>query len=391
AGFGACGVLVCGLRRRAARWRRGAQIRQRACCSRVARHGPLRASAGSLAAHVAAHTLDVHRGHAHVCVRSSGHGARATAAPGVRRRGLELDDGGGVGSGQHGRAAGRRDRGPAGHTGGHHRDDAADGGGDRRRGRVYGFHAQRRQVAVRFGVGMYSAQRPPGSPFTHRELSDDMLRQARLAEDVSLDSFWIAEHHFAGDGDAAAVIPVCAAVLGATHRLIAGTSVAIASFYNPLRLAEDAIALDLLSGGRFVLGLGTAYRPEEFAGMGIDASTDEARLEEITEILDRAFTGRPFSHRGRYYQIPELAVTPAPLTEGGPPIMLAGDGSADAAAARAGQRGKRYMVDPSLRLDEVMRLVGIYDAAFRGERGLELPLFSYGFVSDETDPWEEMR
>ena len=71
---------------------------------------------------------------------------------------------------------------------------------------------------------MYSAQRPPGSPFTHRELYDDMLRQARLAEDVSLDSFWIAEHHFAGDGYAAAVIPVCAAVLGATHRLIAGTS-----------------------------------------------------------------------------------------------------------------------------------------------------------------------
>ncbi|TMF34653.1 MAG: hypothetical protein E6I27_17545 [Chloroflexi bacterium] len=37
------------------------------------------------------------------------------------------------------------------------------------------------------------------------------------------------------------------------------------------------------------------------------------------------------------------------------------------------------------------RLVGIYDAAFRGEPGLELPLFSYGFVSDDTDPWEEMR
>jgi len=244
---------------------------------------------------------------------------------------------------------------------------------------------------MRFGVGMYSAQRPPDSPHTHRELHEDMLRQARIADDAGLDSFWIAEHHFAEDGYAAAVIPVCAAVLGTTRRLTAGTSIAIASFYHPLRLAEDAIALDLLSGGRFVLGIGTAYRPEEFAGMGIDASTDEARLEEITEILDRAFTGRPFSHRGRYYQIPELAVTPAPLTEGGPPIMLAGDGVADRDAARAGERGKRYMVDPSLRLDEVMRLVGIYDAAFRGERGLELPLFSYGFVSDETDPWEEMR
>jgi alkanesulfonate monooxygenase SsuD/methylene tetrahydromethanopterin reductase-like flavin-dependent oxidoreductase (luciferase family) len=244
---------------------------------------------------------------------------------------------------------------------------------------------------VRFGIGMYSAQRPPDSPYTHRELYADMLRQARIADDAGLDSFWIAEHHFADDGYAAAVIPVCAAVLGATKKLSAGTSIAIASFYHPIRLAEDAIALDLLSRGRFILGIGSAYRLEEFAGMGIDASTDEARLEEVTEILGRAFMGRPFSHRGRFYEIPELTVTPAPFTEGGPPIMLAGDGVADRDAARAGERGKRYMVDPSLPLDEVTRLVGIYDSAYAGESGLELPLFNYGYVSDDSDPWAEMR
>jgi alkanesulfonate monooxygenase SsuD/methylene tetrahydromethanopterin reductase-like flavin-dependent oxidoreductase (luciferase family) len=244
---------------------------------------------------------------------------------------------------------------------------------------------------MRFGIGMYSTQRPPHSPYTHRELYADMLRQARMADDAGIDSFWIAEHHFAEDGYAAAVIPVCAAVLGATRKLTAGTSIAIASFYQPVRLAEDAIALDLLSRGRFVLGLGTAYRPEEFAGMGIEPSTDEGRLEEVTEIVERAFTGRAFSHRGRFYAVPELTVTPAPFTPGGPPIMLAGDGVADRDAARAGERGERYMVDPSLPLDEVRRLVDIYDAAFRGEPGLDLPLFNYGFVSDDTDPWEEMR
>lgn len=238
---------------------------------------------------------------------------------------------------------------------------------------------------------MYSAQKPPGSRRIHRELYEDMLRHARLADAAGLDSFWIAEHHFAEDGYAAAVIPVCAAVLGATQRLIAGTSVAIASFYNPVRLAEDAIAVDLLSGGRFVLGLGTGYRAEEFAGMGIEPDTDEARLDEIAEILGKAFTGRRFSHRGRFYEVPELTVTPAPFTPGGPPIMLAGDGVVDRDAVRAAQRGKRYMIDPSLPLSEVSRLVALYDAAYQGEAVLELPLFNYGFVSDDTDPWEEMR
>lgn len=244
---------------------------------------------------------------------------------------------------------------------------------------------------MKFGIGMYSTQRPPNSPRTHRELYDDMLRHARLAEEVGLDSFWIAEHHFAEDGYAAAVIPVCAAILGATDRLIAGTSVAIASFYNPIRLAEDAIAADLLSGGRFVLGLGTGYRPEEFAGMGVAPDTDEARLDEVAEILEKAFAGRPFAHSGRFYEIPQLTITPAPSTQGGPPIMLAGDGVIDRDAIRAAQRGKRYMIDPSLQLEEVSRLVALYDANYKGDPGMELPLFNYGFISEDSDPWEEMR
>ena len=218
-----------------------------------------------------------------------------------------------------------------------------------------------------------------------------MLRQARLAEKVGLNSFWIAEHHFAEDGYAPSVIPVCAAVLGATQRLVAGTAVAIASFYNPIRLAEDAIAADLLSGGRFVLGLGTGYRPEEFAGMAIDPATDEERLDEVLEILAKAFSGRRFSHSGRYYSIPELTVTPAPFTPGGPPMVLAGDGVLDRDAVRAAERGKQYMIDPSLPLDEISRLVGLYDDAYKGEAMVELPFFSYGFVSDDSDPWEEMR
>ena len=244
---------------------------------------------------------------------------------------------------------------------------------------------------MKFGVGMYSAQLPPGSSRTFTDLYRDMLRQARLAEEVGLDSFWIAEHHFAEDGYAPAILPVCAAVLASTKRLVAGTAVAIASFYHPIRLAEDAIALDLLSGGRFVLGLGTAYRTEEFEGFGVAPDTDEDRLEETVEILERAFSGRRFSYRGRFHQVPELRVTPPPRTPGGPPLILAGDGVIDRDAMRAARRGKAYMIDPALPLVEVERLVDLYDGAYGSGEKPELPLFNYGFISDDEDPWEEMR
>jgi alkanesulfonate monooxygenase SsuD/methylene tetrahydromethanopterin reductase-like flavin-dependent oxidoreductase (luciferase family) len=244
---------------------------------------------------------------------------------------------------------------------------------------------------MKFGVGMYSAQRPPASSRSFADLYADMLRQATLAEEVGLDSFWIAEHHFAEDGYVPAILPVCAAVLASTTRLVAGTAVAIASFYNPIRLAEDAIALDLLSGGRFVLGLGTAYRTEEFEGFGVRPDTDEPRLDETVEILERAFSGKPFSYQGRFHQVPELMVTPPPRTPGGPPLVLAGDGVIDRDAMRAAQRGKAYMIDPALPLDEVKRLVELYDGAYAGPKKPELPLFNYGFISDDADPWDQMR
>ena len=125
--------------------------------------------------------------------------------------------------------------------------------------------------------------------------------------------------------------------------------------------------------------------------MGIAPESDEARLDEIVQILEKAFSGKPFSFSGKYYEIPTVTVTPGPLTPGGPPMLLAGDGVVDRDAVRAAQRGKPYLIDPSLPLEEISRLVALYDAAYQGERALDLPFFNYGFVSDDSDPWEEMR
>ncbi len=222
---------------------------------------------------------------------------------------------------------------------------------------------------MRFGVGDFSGQRPPGSPVAHDQLYAEMLDQAEQIEAAGLDSMWVSEHHFAEDGYMASVLPLVAALLARTRRITVATDRLAASLYDPVRLAEDAIALDLLSGGRFLLGLSLCYRDEEFAGLGVDRATDEARLEATARLLRDAFESRP---------VRNAHVTPPPATEKGPRLMIAADG--EHGAARAARVAGMLMVDPTEPLATVDAAVEQYDDA-RGDHEGELVLFAYGGLS----------
>jgi len=222
---------------------------------------------------------------------------------------------------------------------------------------------------MRFGVGDFSGQRPPGSPVAHDQLYAEMLDQAGQIEAAGLDSMWVSEHHFAQDGYMASVLPIVAALLARTRRITVATDRLAASLYDPVRLAEDAIALDLLSGGRFALGLSLCYRDEEFAGFGIERETDEARLELTARALRDAFESRP---------VRDTQVTPPPATKGGPRLMIAADG--EHGAERAARMADMLMVDPTEPWAAVDAAVETYDAV-RGDGDGELVLFTYGALS----------
>jgi len=227
---------------------------------------------------------------------------------------------------------------------------------------------------VRFGVGDFSGQRPPGSPVTHRQLYEEMLEQAELIEAAGLDSMWVSEHHFAEDGYMPSVLPMVAALLGRTSRITVATDRLAASLHNPIRLAEDAIALDLVSGGRFVLGLSLCYRAEEFEGFGVDSAADAQRLEALVPALRAAFEGRSARIEGR-----DVAITPGPSTSGGPKLMIAADG--DDGASRASRLADMLMVDPTEPWEVVDRAVASFDRD-RGNAAGELVLFTYGGLSE---------
>jgi alkanesulfonate monooxygenase SsuD/methylene tetrahydromethanopterin reductase-like flavin-dependent oxidoreductase (luciferase family) len=160
---------------------------------------------------------------------------------------------------------------------------------------------------VRFSVIAGPRQRPDqgqaASEAWHLYV-DDVIR----AEQLGFDSAFIGEHHFCfaqGNSSPFVFLSECAA---RTERIRLGTSVLCAPFHNPLRVAEDIAAVDIVSRGRFEFGIGVGSQYEEFETFGIDAKERFGRTWEALDVIERCLHGEEeeFTHDGKYFHFPNV-------------------------------------------------------------------------------------
>jgi probable F420-dependent oxidoreductase len=194
-------------------------------------------------------------------------------------------------------------------------------------------------MALNLGVGLFTGQIPAGSGRSVAQEYGDYLALAETVEASGLDGVWVSEHHFSADSYLPSLLVMLGAFAAVTEKVALGTGVVLAPFHDPVRLAEDFAVVDQLSQGRVICGLGIAWREEEFRGFGIEVSSRVRRLNEIVEILRKAWTGDYFDHDGRYYKYEAVKVTPKPAHD--IPIFIGG--FADPAVRRAGRIGDGYI------------------------------------------------
>ena len=157
---------------------------------------------------------------------------------------------------------------------------------------------------MEFGILFTSHPNTEAEPYPHRDVHARVTRQVIRADEIGYDYAWVAEHHFSNEYGIMPDVFVYAAYLAAlTKRIKLGTAVVTLPLANPLRVAENTAFVDILSNGRFALGLGSGYRKYEFEGFGADFEGRRDVQEEALPLLMELFHNKRADHHGDHFNV----------------------------------------------------------------------------------------
>lgn len=190
-------------------------------------------------------------------------------------------------------------------------------------------------------VGLYiTTQFTPGTDVSAAR--KEMLEQVQAARQNGFASLWVPHHYATLPMQMLAPIPMLAYLLREAEGMVIGPNILVLPLLNPIHVAEDAVTLDLLSGGRYVLGVGIGYREAEFSAFNVPLTERVQRFNESIAVMRRLWTEDRVTHQGKSFKIDNLGIGLKPMRPGGPPIWVAG--VVDAAVKRAARIGDAWLI-----------------------------------------------
>ncbi|MCH8184576.1 MAG: LLM class flavin-dependent oxidoreductase [Chloroflexi bacterium] len=186
----------------------------------------------------------------------------------------------------------------------------------------------------------------------------DHLEQFLAARDVGFDTYCWAHHYLIDPFQHFQPFPVLARLAAEPGDMKLATSVLLLPLLNPVDVAEQVATLDHICQGRFILGLGLGYRPEECEAFGTEMSQRAARSSEALELMVRLWTEEEVTHHGRYFHVTGARPTARPYQKPHPKIWLAG--MSDPAVRRVGREGCILFIGPAQPYDTIRRQIESY-------------------------------
>jgi probable F420-dependent oxidoreductase len=237
---------------------------------------------------------------------------------------------------------------------------------------------------MQFGIGLPN--------LSYVDPTQTLLSLAQVAQELHFDSIWVSDHVFI-PFELAPNYPYSATGqlgLSATDHILdplttlsflagrvdgprLGISVLIIPYRNPIVTAKMLVTLDVLSGGRVILGAGTGWMPEEFAALQASYADRGRVTDEYLDIFKELCTAEKPTFDGQHYQISNLGFYPKPIQKPHPPIWVGGYSKAALRrAARVGDGWHPSNIDPATLADKVNVLHGLCAEAGRDPARLEI-------------------
>lgn len=233
---------------------------------------------------------------------------------------------------------------------------------------------------------LFNTQDPPdGARLAARWA--ELLDLAVIAEDAGLASVHLPEHHGRDDGYLPQPLVACAAMAARTSRIRVGTAITVGPLRHPLHLAEEALVVDVLSGGRLILAVGLGNVREEYEAFGVPFEDLGGRFDEFLGVLLPALAGEPVDHDGHHYRVPGFAVRPRPVQQPRPETWVGS--MSPAGVRRAGRLGLPLLLDPLNTIADLEPLVAAYrTAAAAAGKPAAVKLMRWGWVgADAEEAW----